>query len=105
VIALRRTINCGPRPVNADGEPLCLHCLLVPVRNRFALTCSAACAAGRRTLRVGRKARFRPCPVCGLACVRCLRLGACREAWCWEGRRPVRTDGTGPLYPRIGGAS
>lgn len=105
MIALRRTINCGARPANADGEPLCLHCLAATVRNRFALTCSAACAAGRRTLREGRKARFRPCPVCGRACIECLRFDACRAAWRWSGRCPVRADGTGPLYPRIGGAS
>ena len=104
MIALRRTINCGPRPTNDAGEPLCLHCLVATVRNRFALTCSEACAMGRRALRRGRKARFHPCPVCGLACVRCLRLGACREAWHWRGRSPVRRDGS-PLYPRIGGAT
>lgn len=78
-----------------NGLALCLECNTREVRRRTSRFCGMECRRTYRRRERGPKARFLPCPVCGVACIRCARGVECRRAWTWRGRVPVfgRSDG------------
>jgi hypothetical protein len=77
-------VGRGPR-----GWPLCLHCGAREVWSRGSQFCGVDCRRGHRREEKPPRARYGRCPTCDVRCVDCARLGACRFAWKWSGRRPV----------------
>lgn len=92
-VAVHRRVIVGYIGRGPTGHPLCLQC---GVRERNAslegghatLFCSASCRTAHRARPT--KARWQPCPVCGVPCIRCSRGVDCRAVWEWYGRTPVR---------------
>lgn len=101
-VPLYRKVLVGFIARGPNGLALCLQCQEREVRTRGSRFCGTDCRLKHRREERGPKPRFLPCPVCGLACIRCLRSAECRRAWVWRGRVPDFTHGAErnvPLRP------
>lgn len=98
-VPIYRRVIVGYLPRGPSGRPLCLWCQVKDARWKGSAFCTDTCMnAHRRSLRPP-KARWQPCPGCGLPCIKCARSShtPC-WLWRWRGRTPVWKSSGEPVH-------
>lgn len=99
-VAIYRRVLVGYMPRGSNGLAMCLWCQQREVGWKGRQFCNDTCMnAHKRSLRKQPKARWQPCPGCGLPCIKCARSSHLRcWLWKWKGRTPVWKSSGEPVH-------